>query len=159
MLVAESVRKSMRANRSTNTQPEVKLRKALWAAGVRGYRKNVKNLPGKPDVAFPAKKVAVFLHGCFWHGCAVCAARKNLHPKENEQFWIDKVRRNRERDAEASAALRAGGWDVLVIWEHEVREDLAGVVERILAEVRFSGGKGDSLPVTLASCEATGGPL
>jgi DNA mismatch endonuclease (patch repair protein) len=135
MHVAESVRKSMRANRSKDTQPELRLRKALWAAGARGYRKNVKALPGKPDVAFPGKKVAVFLHGCFWHGCTICESRKNLHPKENEQFWIDKVRRNRERDAESSAALAAEGWRVIVIWEHEVREDLAGVVARILRDV------------------------
>ena len=137
MDVMESVRKSMRANRSTNTQPELKLRKALWAAGIRGYRKNLKSLPGKPDVAFTRHKVAVFVHGCFWHGCPICESRKNLHPRQNAEFWVEKVRRNRERDAEHEATLSAAGWAVLVFWEHDVREDLPGVVgtvERELAQ-------------------------
>ena len=131
MDVADSVRKSMRANRSKDTQPELRLRKALWASGLRGYRKNVKSLPGKPDVAFTRRKVAVFVHGCFWHGCPVCESRKNLHPARNAEFWIEKVRRNRERDGESAAALTEAGWRVLVFWEHEVREDLAGVVAAV----------------------------
>lgn len=126
---SEAVRKSMRANRSKNTQPEVRLRKALWAAGLRGYRKHVKNLPGKPDVAYTKRKIAIFVHGCFWHGCPVCETRKNLHPTRNAEFWAEKVRRNRERDAEAAAALGRLGWTVMVFWEHEVRESLVDVVQ------------------------------
>jgi len=133
MEVHEAVRKSMRANRCKDTQPELRLRNALWSAGLRGYRKNLKTLPGKPDVAFTRQRLAVFLHGCFWHGCPVCESRKNLHPTRNADFWSDKVHRNRERDAEASAALTAAGWHVLVFWEHEIREDLGAVVEAIKA--------------------------
>jgi DNA mismatch endonuclease, patch repair protein len=139
MDVLEAVRKSMRANRSKDTQPELKLRRALWAAGMRGYRKNVKTLPGKPDVAFTRYKVAVFLHGCFWHGCPACESRKNLHPTQNAAFWSEKVRRNKERDVATQAALSEAGWTVLVFWEHEMRESAAAVAEAIGAVLAQRG--------------------
>jgi DNA mismatch endonuclease (patch repair protein) len=107
----------------------------LWAAGLRGYRKNLKTLPGKPDVAFTKCKVAVFVHGCFWHGCHVCESHKNLHPTRNATFWSEKVSRTRERDEATANALVADGWLVLVFWEHELRESAASVVEAVAEAV------------------------
>src|SRR5687767_15564066 len=79
MVVAESTRRSMQGNRSEGTKPELAFRKALWQAGLRGYRKNSKKLPGSPDVVFGKSKLAVFVHRCFWHGCPHC--QRNRSPK------------------------------------------------------------------------------
>lgn len=127
--VSEPTAKSMRANRATETRPEVKLRRALWAAGLRGYRKNVRRLPGAPDVVFGPSKVCVFLHGCFWHGCERCS--RNLKPRKNAAYWEAKIARNRERDRRNEDALAADGWQVLTIWECELKESLASFVERV----------------------------
>jgi len=127
--VSEPTAKSMRANRATETRPEVKLRRALWAAGLRGYRKNVRRLPGAPDVVFGPSKVCVFLHGCFWHGCERCS--RNLKPRKNAAYWEAKIARNRERDRRNEEALAADGWQVLTIWECELKESLASFVERV----------------------------
>ena len=127
--VSEPTAKSMRANRATETRPEVKLRRALWAAGLRGYRKNVRRLPGAPDVVFGPSKVCVFLHGCFWHGCERCS--RNLKPRKNAAYWEAKIARNRERDRRNDEALAVDGWQVLTIWECELKESLASFVERV----------------------------
>jgi DNA mismatch endonuclease, patch repair protein len=122
LVVAESVRRSMRGNRSTGTKPERLLRKALWASGLRGYRKNVGTLPGKPDVVFTKRRLAVFVHGCFWHGCPHCT--RNLTPKTNAKFWQEKRRANRERDERVEDELVARGYRVLVLWECRLKADL-----------------------------------
>lgn len=117
----------MRAVHSKHTTPELDLRKALWKAGIRGFRRHLKNLPGCPDFAFPAVKLAVFVDGCFWHGCPTCYRE----PKSHKKYWILKVKRNRERDATVSRECRDRGWRVLRIWEHQVAQGVEGVCRRI----------------------------
>ena len=129
MVVKEATRRSMRANRSSNTSLEVFFRKALWAAGFRGYRKNVRKLPGSPDLVFPKKKLAVFLHGCFWHRCPKC--HKDAQFKTNEEFWRAKLAENVNRDTANQHALLDLGFQILVIWECEVKGDLGSTVARV----------------------------
>ncbi len=103
--------------RSSNTSPELALRKALHALGLR-YRLHAKDLPGKPDIVFRKQKLAIFVHGCFWHrheGCKVA----NM-PKSNTYFWQAKFDRNVQRDALAKEHLLALGWRVKVVWECEL---------------------------------------
>lgn len=132
--VSEPTAKAMRSNRATETSPEVNLRKALWSAGLRGYRKNVRRLPGAPDVVFGRAKVCVFLHGCFWHGCERCT--RNLKPRKNAAYWEAKIARNRERDRSNEGVLVADDWLVLTIWECELREALPEFVERVRRAVK-----------------------
>lgn len=129
--VSEGTAKAMRANRAVETSPEVRLRKALWVAGLRGYRKNVRGLPGVPDVVFVRARLCVFVNGCFWHGCERCA--RNLTPRQNAAYWQTKVARNRARDARHHDELTAQGWRVLVLWECELKDkdSLSAAVERI----------------------------
>ena len=136
--VSEPTVKSMRANRATDTKPEIRLRQALWDAGLRGYRKNVRRLPGVPDVVFGPSRVCVFLHGCFWHGCERCS--RNLKPRKNAAYWQTKIARNRERDRRNEEALTADGWLVLTIWECELKEGLVSFVESV-GKVVESGRK------------------
>lgn len=133
MVVAESTRRSMQGNRSTGTRPEEMLRKALWAAGIRGYRKNVRKLPGKPDIVFGTQKLAVFIHGCYWHQCPNC--NRNRAPKTNAVYWQAKFEANVERDRIAEERLRELGFDVEVIWECQIRKDLGGVVDSLTAKL------------------------
>ncbi len=127
--VSEPTAKAMRANRATETGPEIKLRKALWSTGLRGYRKNVRRLPGTPDLVFGPAKVCVFLHGCFWHGCERCL--RNLTPKKNATYWEAKIARNRERDRRNEEALVADGWLVLTIWECDLPQNLPDFMDEI----------------------------
>lgn len=127
---------SARMSRQTgrNTGPEMAVRKLLYAAGLR-YRLHVK-VPGMPrrtiDIAFPGSKVAVFLDGCFWHGCPEHAT----HPKANAEWWRTKLQKNMVRDRETTDHLRADGWTVLRFWEHESPEAIARTVSRIRDAVR-----------------------
>lgn len=109
-----------------NTSPELKLRKMLWEAGIRGYRVHYK-LPGKPDIVFTRKKTAVFVDGCFWHKCPVCFRP----PATNAEFWNEKLQKNVERDQRVNRELEELGWTVLRFWEHEIRKTPEDVVERI----------------------------
>jgi DNA mismatch endonuclease (patch repair protein) len=86
---AQRVSRLMKANKSADTKPEMALRKALWQAGARGYRLHPKQVPGRPDMAFPAKRLAVFVHGCFWHQCPHCEGKK-AYPRANVEFWRKK---------------------------------------------------------------------
>ena len=112
----------MKANRPFGTRPEIVLRTKLVELGVRGYRMHSANLPGRPDVAFGSSRLAVFVHGCFWHRHGCRAASRRL-PHSNRAYWKVKFRLNRERDSRKIAALRASGWKVLVVWECELKED------------------------------------
>jgi len=112
----EMVSRTMGANRSKETAPEVLLRKALWKTGLRGYRKNWRNAPGRPDIAFPGKKIAIFVNGCFWHHCPVC---RFPIPKNNRAFWLNKFKANKKRDTKKKKELEMLGWKVVVFWEHE----------------------------------------
>ena len=111
---------NMRQIRGKDTVPELAVRKLCRELGFTGYRIHRKDLPGKPDLAWIGRKLAIFVHGCFWHGheCAE-GIRK---PKSNQDYWIPKIERNRERDIENIAALKAEGWKVLVVWECEITE-------------------------------------
>lgn len=107
--------------RSTNSKPEEIVRKYLFSRGLR-YRKNVKKLPGTPDLVFAKYRTVVFVNGCFWHhhdcGCFVC-------PSSNEDYWRKKINRNVERDADNTALLKKQGWTVLIIWECQLKKNVA----------------------------------
>jgi len=118
----------MRANRARDTGPELRLRLALRQAGLGGYRLNWKKAPGRPDIAYPGLKVAVFVHGCYWHHCPRCYP--NL-PKSNPDFWARKFELNRERDARKRASLESNGWVVVETWECDIRQRLGDLVRDI----------------------------
>ena len=130
VLTQEQRRRCMSHNRDRDTKPEMLLRRALWARGCR-YRLRCR-LPGRPDIIFVSARVAVFVDGCFWHGCPIHATR----PKVNEQFWARKLQANSERDRAVNDQLGALGWTVLRVWEHEVRRDAGAAAARIETAVR-----------------------
>ncbi len=109
-------------NRST----EWRLRSALARSGIRGWVLNPTTLAGKPDFAFSAERLAIFVDGCFWHGCPVC---KRI-PSSNSEYWNRKITRNRARDAAVNLDLTEAGWRVLRIWEHEL-DDIDSVLQWI----------------------------
>ena len=125
-----------------DTKPELIVRQALTRLGAR-YRLHRKDLPGAPDVVMPGRKLAIFVHGCFWHGHD--CARGARVPKANRDYWLGKVGRNRERDARHLAALTALGWRVETIWECELK-DGAGLEARLrtLLEALPVGGRQES---------------
>ena len=135
-------RNTMRANRPVSRR-ETAFRLALWHEGVRGYRLHPR-LPGRPDIVFPRLRLAIFVHGCFWHRCPMC---RPPQPRANAPFWNEKLTSNEQRDASAVGALTRQGWEVLVVWEHEIRPDptpraveLAGyIAERRRTTVRRRG--------------------
>lgn len=113
--------KNMSHIRSTNSKPEEKVRKYLFSQGLR-YRKNVRKLPGCPDIVLPKYKTVIFVNGCFWHyhNCGRFA-----WPKSNEEYWYKKIKRNVERDISNTKILEQKGWQVLVIWECELKSNVA----------------------------------
>ncbi len=129
-VVREQTRRSMQGNRSKGTKPELALRRALWAAGARGYRVNVRKLPGTPDVVFGPARVCVFVQGCFWHGCPRC--RDGKTPTQNAEFWRTKVETNQARHDRDSARLREAGYAVVTVWECELKQSLAEVAGLVL---------------------------
>jgi len=128
-LTAERRSELMRGIRRKNTSPELVVRKLCRELGFSGYRLHKKSLPGCPDIAWGRKKVAIFVNGCFWHRHH---CRKNRAvPESNSQFWANKFKRNRLRDAASIKSLRAMGWKVCVIWECEL-SDLGAVGRKII---------------------------
>lgn len=122
----------MKGNVGKDTKPELLLRKLLREAGFPGYRLHWKKAPGRPDIAYPGRKVAIFVHGCFWHRCPHC--NPSL-PKSNQDYWGPKFEANRERDERKVRQLEEAGWRVVVVWEcvlvkrpSEVLELLAGIL-------------------------------
>lgn len=110
--------KVMKANKRSNTKPELLVRKRLREAGLTGYRLHWK-VPGSPDIAWPGKKVALFINGCFWHRCPHC----NLPmPKSNVEYWTVKFDLNKERDKRKIHELEEAGWKVHVIWECQLKK-------------------------------------
>lgn len=133
---------NMKAIRSVNTKIEEVISKKLWQYGVR-FRKNVKNLKGKPDIAIKKYKIVIFIDSCFWHSCP-----EHGHiPKSNTPFWIEKLERNRQRDEEVTTYYLNKGWNVLRIWEHEIKRDLEktaqGVLEFIVTIKNLNHSKKD----------------
>ncbi len=109
----------MAAVKGKNTKPEMIVRRLAHALGYR-FRLHRKDLPGKPDLVFPGRRKAIFVHGCFWHGHD--CARGSRQPRQNADYWRNKIERNVARDASSLAALTALGWQVLVIWECEMKD-------------------------------------
>ncbi len=118
----------MQANRSTGTKPERMLARELWRRGYR-YRKNVRSVPGTPDICFKSRKVAVFVDGDFWHGRDWERARQRI--KSNREFWYAKIERNMARDLRTDQRLQARGWRVLRFWASEVMKHLSECADRV----------------------------
>lgn len=125
VLSPEQRRRCMSRIRGRDTGPELRLRRALWSRGLR-YRVNPK-LTGKPDVAFVQLKVAIFVDGCFWHGCP----QHRVKPRTNTAFWRAKLSRNLARDRKVDRELSDAGWTVIRLWEHQVNQSLGTCVERV----------------------------
>ena len=119
----------MRRVKGRDTAPELKVRRMLRAAGI-GYRLGGCGLPGRPDVVMKGRKIAVFVHGCFWHGHD--CRRGSRVPKANREYWTAKVTRNIARDQRAAAELTAAGWRVETIWECDLK-DAAALTDRLRA--------------------------
>ena len=118
----EQRRKNMQAVKNKDSQIELLLRQELWSRGLR-YRKNVNRIYGKPDIVFIGKKVAVFCDSEFWHGYNWEERKKDF--KSHQEFWIPKIERNMERDAEVTAKLESEGWTVLRFWGNEIKKNSA----------------------------------
>ncbi len=112
--------RTMRAVRSRDTAPELAVRRLLRGLGLTGYRLHRNELPGKPDVVFVGRKKAIFIHGCFWHGHDCPRGRRA--PATNADYWRNKIERNRQRDSQHLSELASMGWDVLTVWECELRD-------------------------------------
>jgi DNA mismatch endonuclease, patch repair protein len=122
----------MSANKARNTGPERRLRTELLKIGARGFRLNSATTPGRPDLLFPSRRVAVFVHGCFWHRCPHCNPPM---PKSHVEFWERKFSANRRRDARKARILRREGWAVLTVWECQLRNDSHRAAMRVLARL------------------------
>jgi len=127
VLTPKQRRLNMSRIRGKNTTPELILRKLLYSKGVRGYRIHYK-LPGKPDIVFIKKRLAIFIDGCFWHKCPI----DFKEPKTRTEFWMTKINSNVSRDKVNLALLELEGWTVIRIWEHEIRKNPDNVIEKII---------------------------
>lgn len=129
----------MRSNKRSNTTPELQLRRLLHARGLR-YRVDFPPDPGSrrrhADIVFTKAKLAVFVDGCFWHGCPIHATL----PVTNRSYWEPKLQRNKERDAETNEHLERLGWTVIRVWEHEDPESAASLIAATIERLRDSSG-------------------
>ena len=124
----ENISKVMSANKAKNTNPELLFRKTLWNNGIKGYRLHWKNIPGRPDIAFVGKKIAIFINGCFWHRCPNCNPSM---PKTNIEFWEDKFKKNIARDKKKKQELEDEGWKVIIIWECEIKNSIDKCLNKV----------------------------
>ena len=121
-LVSSSRRSEIMSHiKSKDTSIELMVRRYLFAIGYR-YRVNYKELPGKPDIVFIKKKIAIFVHGCYWHGHG-CGSRYAHTSQSNKEYWAPKIERTRKRDQEHIQELETDGWKVIVLWECQIREN------------------------------------
>lgn len=111
--------------RTKDTAPEIALRQALWAAGLRGWRCHPKNVPGRPDLAWIGRRVAVFVDGAFWHG------HPDYYWGQSGRYWDEKIARNRARDERVNGELARAGWTVVRVWDFEVNRDPVGCTEKV----------------------------
>lgn len=136
MMTPEQRHKCMARIRSKNTKPEIMVRKYLFARGFR-YRKNVRRLPGTPDIVLRKYRTVIFVNGCFWHGHEGC--RYSHLPKSNMEFWRNKIERNKKRDLRERVELRRMGWHVIQVWECQLkpkeREMTLRSIEQALYEI------------------------
>ena len=118
--------------KATETKPEIKVRKFLFSKGLR-YRKNLKGLPGKPDIVSRKHESVVFVNGCFWHGHENCSHFKL--PKTRTEFWDEKIQKNIERDRRNTETLESMGWNVFVIWECQLKGKTSEALEMLYGEI------------------------
>lgn len=124
----ENVSKSMRSNKGKGTKPELIVRQMLRELGYPGYRLNWKKAPGHPDIAYPGRRIAIFVNGCFWHHCPRCDLPM---PKSHSDFWRTKIERNVQRDERKNGELVEAGWTVITIWECELKKERDWVVMKL----------------------------
>jgi DNA mismatch endonuclease Vsr len=153
--VADNVTTEVRSRvmsriRAKNTSPELILRRALWSAGLRGWRNHMRNLTGNPDIVFSKQRLAIFVDGCFWHGCPKCYRK----PHTNKKYWVAKLKRNVGRDRRTAIELTSKGWIVLRFWEHVVRKDAARCSTIILHRLYLQSA-GSSCSGPRATSQAT----
>lgn len=121
-LTAERRSHNMRQIKSKGMKPELLVRSLAHRLGFR-FRLHSKDLPGKPDLVFRSRRKAIFVHGCFWHSHERADCLDSRLPKSNVGYWVPKLARNKERDVENVAALKAAGWRVLTVWECETKDE------------------------------------
>lgn len=139
VLTPEQRKKNMQHIRSKDTKIEVLLRKALWQRGYR-YRKNYKNLPGKPDIALTKYKIAIFCDGEFFHGKNWEVLKPKLQKSNNSEFWINKINRNRERDDKVNKELLFMGWTVIRFWGNDIKkntDECIQVIEETIFDLKL----------------------
>lgn len=122
----------MKSNKAKDTKPELLLRKALRSIGAGGYRLHWQKAPGRPDICYPGRRLSVFVNGCYWHRCPHCALKL---PKSNQEFWKKKFAANVERDLRKTRQLEAEAWQVMVIWECEIKKGPAAQARRIAKRI------------------------
>lgn len=140
-LTPEQRHKNMQNIKCKDTRIEVLLRKALWNKGIK-YRKNCRDLPGKPDIVITRYKIAIFCDGEFFHGKDWEVLRPRLEKGNNSEYWISKISRNRERDDEVNKQLLYQGWTVIRFWGSEIKkhtEDCVRVVEETIFDLKMGG--------------------
>ncbi len=129
VLTPQQRHRCMSRIRAKDTKPELIVRRWLWRKGYR-FRKNVKRLPGTPDIVLRKYSIVIFIHGCFWHG-----HEEHLHiPKSNTEFWRNKIERNKQRDERQKERLHQMGWNVLTVWECQLKPS---VRSRTLATIEY----------------------
>lgn len=141
VLTKEQRKRNMQHIRSKNTKIEVLLRKALWKKGYR-YRKNCKNLEGKPDIVLTKYKIAIFCDGEFFHGKDWEVLKSRLKKSNNSEFWISKISRNRERDNEVNKRLLFEGWTVIRFWGNDIKkhtDECVKVIEEAVFDIIMEG--------------------
>jgi DNA mismatch endonuclease, patch repair protein len=145
---SDNVSRAMKGNRANNTSPEIILRKALCGQGIRGYRLNWRSAPGKPDLAFPGKKLAIFIHGCFWHSCPLC---KIPIPQRNRAYWTAKLLGNRRRDTRTKRELKKLNWRFVIIWECQLKRNPLNAISKVveLAGQRSGESLARAKPISL----------
>ena len=142
-----ATRRRMQANKSFNTGPELLLRRALWAKGVRGYRihRRPPNVQYSADVLIARSKIAIFVNGCFWHGCKRCG---KTVPRNNRSYWLAKIRRNRARDQRAKDECKRAKWLYICVRECEITSRIDHVVKLILLQLARRLSNGISRPTS-----------
>ncbi|AZC14464.1 very short patch repair endonuclease [Microbacterium sp. ABRD28] len=137
---SETSRRTMLANRRRDTMPELRVRKLLHAAGLR-YRVDVAPIPmlrSRADIVFTRRRIAIFIDGCFWHGCPL----HGTTPRANADYWVPKLARNTARDTETTATLTQAGWHVLRYWEHESPDLVAHAIVEVWSRHSSADARG-----------------
>lgn len=130
---SEQRRRNMSAIRATHSKLEDRITKALWSKGYR-FRKNVKSLYGKPDIAIQKYHIVIFIDSCFWHKCPIHGSL----PKNNQEFWEKKLARNKQRDIEVTRYYLDKNWNLLRIWEHEISREFVAALDKVIQFINYS---------------------